>query len=120
VAALNTVQATFNFRVNVISKHKEGYLRAAGRTQFKSHWALSEKDNRIFTENLDGDVIGIVTGFCFLYVKPNFTAVSTKYSNLSGFVVCCGITAVGLAISDRLCSTGHSYTHDCSEFPVTF
>jgi hypothetical protein len=35
--------------INVISKHKERYLGDAGTTQFKSHWALSETDNRIFT-----------------------------------------------------------------------
>jgi hypothetical protein len=79
----------------LISKHKERYLRAAGKTLFKSHWALFETD--IFTENFVGDVIDKATGFCFMYVKPNFTAVSTKYSNFSNFVVCSGISAVGLA-----------------------
>jgi hypothetical protein len=51
--------------IKVISKNKEGYLRATGTTQLKSHWGLSETDNRIFTEKLDWAVIGNVTGFCF-------------------------------------------------------
>jgi len=58
--------------INVISKHKERYLRAAETTHFKSHWALSETDNRTFTEKLDSAGLGNVTGFYFLR-KPNIT-----------------------------------------------